>query len=222
MSILPHCRFAGLAACILILPFTAAEAQECMGGLAVGDIAQVVGVSAAGAGAQRVMVASYERLGNQFQLATQAGFSGTSLGSTDATVFSSQVSWRPGEKGETGVRACPYLRGTLRNGPSDDRYALRQIEGAAGLSLGRTLSAGTITVAPFAHLGVLHLRERSRFDGQTGDLSRNIGESGVGVGLRFSDRLMVTPSYRRPFGAGSPLGAAEPTYSLTMRFGFRQ
>jgi hypothetical protein len=204
----------------LAFPLTVLSAQECLGGLAVSNMRHAVGGTMAGAGAQRMSVAAYERLGSRLQLGAQAGVSGTSFGSTDARMVGASASWRPGAAAETGLRACPYVQAAWQDGPDNGGYNMRQLQGAAGLSVGRALSAGSVTLVPFARLGVLHLRNTSGFEGQRATFSRSLGETSVGLGLRFGQQFMLTPAFSRPFAAGSQPGAAEPTYSLQVRFGF--
>ena len=205
----------------LVFPVAALSAQECMGGLSAQAMSHAVGGTMAGAGSQRMAVAGYERLGSRLQLGAQAGFVGTSFGSTDAQLFAASASWRPGAASETGLRACPYVQAAWQQGPSDGRFESRQLQGGAGVSVGRALSLSPrFALVPFARLGVLHLRETSGFAGQTGTISRNVGETGVGVGLRFGQQVMLTPMFNRPFATGGRLGVAEPTYSMALRFGF--
>jgi hypothetical protein len=204
----------------LAFPMTVLSAQECLGGLAVSNMGHAVGGTMAGAGAQRMSVAAYERLGSRLQLGAQAGVSGTSFGSTDARLVGASASWRPGAAAETGLRACPYVQAAWQDGPDNSGFNLRQLQGAAGVSMGRALSAGSLTLVPFARLGVLYLRNTSGFAGQRATFSRSVGETGVGLGLRFGQQFMLTPAVSRPFAAGSQPGAPEPTYSLSLRFGF--
>lgn len=204
----------------LVFPVAALSAQECMGGLAVSNMRNAVGGTIAGAGAQRIVLAAYERLGSRLQLGAQAGVRGTSFGSTDARAVGASASWRAGPAAEKGLRACPYVQAAWQDGPANQGYNLHQVQGAAGLSVGRALSAGSLTLVPFARLGVLHLRNTSGFEGQRTTLSRSLGETGVGVGLRFGQQFMLTPAISRPFAAGSQPGAPEPTYSMAFRFGF--
>lgn len=214
-------RVMGAVAAALLLPMFALSAQECMGGLSAQAMSHAVGGTMAGAGSQRMAVAGYERLGSRVQLGAQAGFVGTSFGSTDAQLFAASASWRPGAASETGLRACPYVQAAWQQGPSDGRFESRQLQGGAGVSVGRALSfSPQFALVPFARLGVLHLRETSGFAGQTGTISRNVGEAGVGVGLRFGQQVMLTPMFNRPFATGGRLGVAEPTYSMALRFGF--
>jgi len=213
-------RVVGAVCAALLFPVSIAAAQECLGGLAVSTMRHAVGGTMAGAGAQRMSVAAYERLGSRLQLGAQAGVSGTSFGSTDARLVAASASWRPGAAAETGLRACPYVQAAWQDGPDNTGFNLRQLQGAAGVSMGRALSAGSLTLVPFARLGVLHLRNTSGFAGQRATFSRSFGETGVGLGLRFGQQFMLTPAFSRPFAAGSQPGAAEPTYSLQLRFGF--
>lgn len=214
-------RVVGAVAAALMLPMFALSAQECLGGLAVSNMRNAVGGTIAGAGAQRIVLAAYERLGSRLQLGAQAGVRGTSFGSTDARAVGASASWRAGPAAETGLRACPYVQAAWQQGPSDGRFESRQLQGGAGVSVGRALSLSSqFALVPFARLGVLHLRETGGFAGQTSTISRNVGEAGVGVGLRFGQQVMLTPMFSRPFATGGRLGVAEPTYSMALRFGF--
>lgn len=206
-----------VAGCILVaLPSASVSAQECVGGLALGAAGSAVGGSLAGAGAHRSTVAAYERLGARLQLGAQAGILGTSFTSTTVQLAGVSASWRPGAMKEAGLRACPYMRATWLNGPNDGRFPSRQLQGATGVSVGQAVPVGArLTLVPFGRLGVLHLRERS----DVSDVSSSVGEAGVGVGLRLGSRLVVTPFAQRPFATGSRAGAAEPTYSLSIRLG---
>ncbi|MCU0616456.1 MAG: hypothetical protein MUD17_05110 [Gemmatimonadaceae bacterium] len=197
-------------------PMASASAQECVGGLALGTASSAVGGAFAGAGADRSTVAAYERLGARIQLGAHAGLLGTSFTSTSVQLAGVSANWRPGAMAESGLRACPYVRATWLNGPDEGRFPSRQLQGATGLSVGHAVPVGAgLTLVPFGRLGVLHLRERSGLS----DVSRNVGEAGLGVGLRFGSGLVVTPFVQRPFATGTRVGAAEPTYSLSIRLG---
>lgn len=107
---------------------------------------------------------------------------------------------------ESAVRVCPIASAELLFGPNldfggGDEIKTNSFLGSAGGAIGGVISASPgLSLVPFASLSLAYFNVRASFEGESESESETGGVLTVGIGLSFSDRVIVRPTVSKPFG----------------------
>lgn len=214
---------------MLCVSASAMDAQACMGRQDLAVASSSVSTTVAAAGAERMLLGRYGIAGRRVFAGVQAGYASYELRDPTAIAVGIDAGFAIPLGASEATQLCPFLQSAYMGKP----FGPPGVTSALGLSLGRALPVtSSFAIAPFVQGGVLHrpfrypgfMMQASDVDRYRGARSRGLfgGQAGLGVGLRFSEVLTITPSAIVPIGFGKYPGYGEITYSLGASFGFRR
>lgn len=220
---------------VMLMGASALEAQACLGLADLAKTPKTVAATGAGTSLGRTLVARYGMSGERVFGGAQAGLAGDKFAGLSELVVGADVGYVVPLRASGATQLCPSFETTYQNGPSGGYFMQSRLASTLSLSLGRAFAvSSSVAIVPFVQGGVLRVSQGYAFAANPGLLGPNgqprasssghwnsvVGEMAAGLGLRLSDRMTVTPTYRMPLSGFNRAGVYQQTYSLGVTLGF--
>jgi hypothetical protein len=204
-----RCGWGVVVAALTAACSSLASAQSCVGLADLTKTPRTASLVGASSDLGRTAAARFGFSGEDVFVGTTLGYAGTALNNPDAPLIGADV----GIVVPVGAsRLCPIMSTEFSRDHGSGHWTSRY-SSALGVSVGREFGlTSRVQAVPYVQGGVRYLRQRYGFtnllrplanggmQSEWGVLNDVFAEATIGVGLRVSQQVTISPSYRMPLG----------------------